>query len=98
MGDLLGPRINLESNLLISRCLSEILWKRKLTLAVGEVFVPIFVPNAVRVIVKWLFSFGPYGKTTLLLGNEVSGDTFWINNKKLSRISLWYMIKKGRQG
>ena len=82
LGDLLGPRINLESDLLIARLLSEILWKRKMTLAVGEVLCPIFVADAVKVIVKWLFSFGPYGKVTLLLGSQVSGDTFWVANKK----------------
>src|SRR4030042_3840225 len=31
VGDLLGPRINLASDLLIKRLLSEILWKRKMT-------------------------------------------------------------------
>lgn len=82
VGDLLGPRINLESDLLIARLLSEIIWKRRLTLAVGEVLFPIFVADAVRVIVKWLFSFGPYGKVILLLGSEVSGDIFWNANKK----------------
>ena len=83
IGDLLGPRINFESDLLISRCLSEIIWKRKLTLGVGEVFYPIFVADAVKLMVRWLFSFGPYGKETLLLGNQVSGNIFWNSNQKL---------------
>jgi len=82
VGDLLGPRINLESDLLMARLLSEILWKRKITLAVGEVLSPIFVADAAKIVVRWLFSFGPYGKATLLLGNQVSGDTFWVANKK----------------
>lgn len=82
IGDLLGPRINLNSNLLMPRCLSEILWKRKLTLAAGEPLTPIFVSDAAKVMVKWLFSFGPYGKVTLLLGSQISGGTFWISNKK----------------
>jgi hypothetical protein len=82
IGDLLGPRIDLESSLLIARSLSDILWKRKLSLPVGETFFPIFVADAVKVIIKWLFSFGPYGKVVFLLGSQVSSDTFWMDNKK----------------
>ena len=94
IGDLLGPRINFESDLLISKSLSEIVWKRKLTLAVGEVFYPIFVADLVKVIIKWLFSFGPYGKEILLLGNQISGDTFWNHNQKLvGRLELKYDTK-----
>ncbi|MCX6704162.1 MAG: hypothetical protein NTZ07_01830, partial [Candidatus Woesebacteria bacterium] len=83
LGDLLGPRIDLDSDLLIARSLSEMLWKRKLTLAVGETFYPIFIADAVRLIIKWLFSFGPYGKVVFVLGSQVSGDTFWSDNQKL---------------
>ena len=83
VGDLLGPRINLESDLLMPRVLSEIISKRKISLGVGEVFYPVFVSDAVKVLAKWLFSFGPYGKATLLLGSEISSDTFWNNNRQL---------------
>jgi len=83
IGDLLGPRINLEGGLLISRSFSEIVWDRKITLPVGEVFYPIFIADAAKTVAKWLFSFGPYGKAVLLLGNRVSGDTFWSANQKL---------------
>jgi len=94
VGDMLGPRINLESDLLMPRLLSEILWKRKITLAVGEVLSPIFVADAVRVVVRWLFSFGPYGKVTLLSGNQTSGDTFWVANKKyFENLELKYDLK-----
>ena len=82
-GDLLGPRIDLESNLLTPRVLSEIIGKRKLTLGIGEVFYPVFVSDAVKTVTRWLFSFGPYGKVTLLLGGEVSGDTFWRSNQNM---------------
>jgi hypothetical protein len=94
VGDVLGPRINFESDLLISKVLSEIIWKKKLTLAVGEVFYPIFVADAVKVLVKWLFSFGPYGKEILLLGNQVSGDTFWsVNQKLVGNLEIKYDTK-----
>jgi len=83
LGDLLGPRIDLDNDLLVSRAIAEIVQKRKLTLAVGEVFRPIFVADVVRIIVKWLFSFGPYGKEIVLSGSQISGDTFWNCNQKL---------------
>jgi len=95
IGDLLGPRINLNSELLVSRTLSEIIWDRKITLAVGEMFYPIFIADAVRTISKWLFSFGPYGKATLLLGSGVSGDTFWnVNQKLVGQLELKYNQKE----
>lgn len=76
-GDLIGPRIDFESNLLMPSLLYNAIWKRKINLPVGEVFYPMFIADAVRVIVKWLFSFGPYGKHILFLGNQISGDIFW---------------------
>lgn len=95
IGDLVGPRINLESDLTVNKTLSEILWKRIMTLGVGETFYPIFVPDAIRLLIRWLFSFGPYGKTTLLLGSQVSGDVFWKENKKhVGDLQLVYDSKK----
>ncbi len=82
IGDLIGPRIDLDSDLLMPTTLSEILWKRKMTIPVGEVFYPVFIRDAVTKVIKWLFAFGPYGKVTLLLGNQVSASTFWQNNRK----------------
>ncbi len=91
LGDLLGPRIDLDSDLLVARALNEILQNRTLTLGVGEIFYPVFVTDAVRTISKWLFSFGPYGKETFLIGPEISGTTFWKENEKLvSEINLQY--------
>ncbi len=94
VGDLLGPRIDLESDLLASRLLSEILYERKMTLAVGDVLFPIFIADAVKVIVRWLFSFGPYGKVVFLLGSQTSGDTFWnYNQKYVGDLKLKYDLK-----
>jgi hypothetical protein len=94
LGDLLGPRINLDSDLITPRLITEILWDRKLTMAVGQELFPIFVADAVKIIVKWLFSFGPYGKVVLLLGSRTSGDTFWEYNKKyFSDLGLKYDTK-----
>ena len=83
VGDLLGPRIDLESDLLVTSVLSESIQKRNLTLGVGEVFYPVFVSDAAKEIVKWVFSFGPYGRETFLLGSQVSGSTLWTEIKKI---------------
>lgn len=91
MGDLFGPRLDIESDLLPGRALSEILANGKLSLAVGEVIYPVFVGDAARTVTKWLFSFGPYGKTIFLLGTPVSGTDFWAANKRIvENIKLQY--------
>lgn len=83
VGDLLGPRLDLDSNLLIARSIKRILTERELVLPVGEVFYPLFVSDVARMIGKWIFSFGPYGKESFLLGSQVSGTSFWKENEKL---------------
>lgn len=83
VGDLLGPRIDLNSNLKATNALKEILSRRTLTFPVGEVLYPMFVADAARQIVKWLFAFGPFGKETLLLGADTSVNYFWQTNVKL---------------
>jgi hypothetical protein len=82
VGDLVGPRIDLESDLLLPSLITEMLTKRTLTLGVGEILYPIFIADAARIIVKWLLSFGPYGKDTFLLGRQVSSTDFWKQNLK----------------
>ena len=62
LGDLLGPRLDLSSDLLMSSSLNEIIRERKLSVSIGEIFCPVFVPDVIRLIVKWMFAFGPYGK------------------------------------
>lgn len=72
LGDLLGARIDLESNLLFPSLLKSACNSFILKVGFGERFYPIFVSDVAKLIVKWLFSFGPYGKETLLLGDEIS--------------------------
>jgi hypothetical protein len=94
VGDLLGPRMDLQSSLLAPRILTEVIAKRKITLGIGEIFYPVFISDAVRVVIKWLFSFGPYGKVTLLLGNPTSGDVFWqVNRQLVGELQLKYNSK-----
>lgn len=82
LGDLVGPRIDLESDLLLPSLIREMLTKRTVTLGVGEILYPIFIADAARTIVKWLLSFGPYGKDTFLIGHQVSSTDFWKQNQK----------------
>lgn len=82
LGDLIGPRIDLESDLLLPSLVREMLTKRTVTLGVGEILYPIFIADAARTIVKWLLSFGPYGKDTFLIGRQISSTDFWKQNLK----------------
>jgi hypothetical protein len=77
LGDLLGPRIDLNYNLRISTLILEAIREREISLGVGEIFYPTFAPNAARQIVKWIFSFGPYGREVFMLGQEESAGSLW---------------------
>lgn len=91
VGDILGPRIDLNSNLLMAQLFNEALLRRSMTLAVGEMFYPLFVTDIVRQINKWLFSFGPYGRELFLLGTSVSATSYWQENAKIvSDLKLKY--------
>jgi len=83
LGDVFGPRMDFESDLFISQSVGEILYKRKLSVEISELFYPIFVSDAAKVVSKWLFSFGPYGKQIFVLGPETSTSNFWKVNKKI---------------
>lgn len=80
VGDLMGSRIDLESNLLLPTLINEMMEKRSVTLGVGEIFYPTFIADAAKNIVKWLLSFGPYGKEIFLLGRQISSGDFWKQN------------------
>lgn len=89
VGDLLGPRIDLESDLKMPKYIRNIIDSRSIDYPIGEVLYPIFVSDAAKQIVRWLFSFGPYGKQTFLLGSEISMSTFWqVNNRLVGNIKI----------
>lgn len=77
LGDLFGPRIDLDSDLKSPSYLTDILRVKKIAIPVGDLSYPLLVSDAAKQIVKWLFAFGPFGRETLLLGPEVSTDVFW---------------------
>lgn len=94
LGDIIGPRIDLTSDLLLPKLISESLNYRSMTMGVGEILYPIFVADAAKTIVKWLLSFGPYGKETFLLGHQTSSTEFWKQSSKfLPNLKVLYDTK-----
>jgi hypothetical protein len=83
LGDLLGPRMDLESDLLVPRCIRRMFQNKEIRLGIGEIFYPLFVADAVRAIVRWMFSFGPYGREIFLLGPATSTSNFIQKNQAL---------------
>lgn len=94
VGDLMGPRIDLESDLLLPTLINEMAVQRTVTLAVGEIFYPVFIADAAKTIVKWILSFGPYGKEIFLLGHHISSSDFWKQNiKSFPDLKIFYNTK-----
>lgn len=80
LGDIIGPRIDTSSPLLINKVIKNILDNQKMEIAIGELFYPIFVLDVAKKIFEFMFSFGPYGKTILLLGKETPSRDVWKIN------------------
>lgn len=91
VGDMFGPRMDLDSDLMAAYMVSNIISNRRMKLGVGELIYPLFAPDVAKTIAKWLFSFGPYGKETLLLGPQTSGSVFWQENERIvGKVKLTY--------
>lgn len=83
IGDLLGPGIDIFSNLDIVKKINNALEKGKLTMGIGEIFFPILASSAAKTITKWAFLNESYGKTTFLIGPKVSSFDFWNSHLKI---------------
>ncbi len=95
LGDLLGPRLDKSSDLLMPNLIDSVYYKKKVSLAVGEVLHPIFISDAVRTLKRWLFSFGPFGKESLLVGPQISASDFWkVNSEIFPDIRIDYDVSK----
>lgn len=91
LGDLLGPRLDRESDLTINRTLLGSLNEGKFRIGVGELFYPLLASSAAREVVKWIFSFGPYGKEIFLVGDQVTPEELWGSlGKYIQGIELNY--------
>lgn len=75
--DLMGPRIDFDGTSRIGRVLLEVFETRSVTFGVGEVFYPSFAPSVAKLVSRWIFSFGPYGKEVFVLGTEISAPSLW---------------------
>lgn len=94
VNDLLGPRLDIRSDLFAPRLIGQIYSKRTANVPVGELLYPIFVNDAAKIISRWLFSFGPYGKESLLTGQQVSIATFLEECRRLvGEIKISYDAK-----
>lgn len=95
LGDIIGPRIDLDNDILIEKIIGDSMSKREVNITIGDVFYPIFVMDAVREVVKWVFSFGPYGKEVFLLGDQISGNELWqLIRKSVPDVRLTYNSNK----
>jgi len=91
IGDLIGPRLNLNSKLILSKTFNEILINNIMTVPVGETYYPLFVSDAAKLISKWLFSFGPYGKEMLVTGPQMPPELFWkLCLNKINNLQIKY--------
>jgi hypothetical protein len=77
VGDLFGPRMDLDSSSSVARIVEDVLFKKKVEVSLEDYVYPIPIPEAVNLIVRWLFSFGPYGEEIALLGPQVSTKEFY---------------------
>lgn len=76
VGDLIGPRLDLDSDLLVSRALGEILTARELALAVGEVISPVFCKRRSTCRDKMAFFFWTLRQSNLLTRESGFGYRF----------------------
>ena len=81
--DILGPRVDLDSDLTIASHIREMCVEKVFRPKIGEVFSPLFAGDVARQIVKWLFAFGPFGKEILLQGEEISSNAFWQESSRV---------------
>lgn len=82
LGDLFGPQIDLKSDLLLPSLINNMIDKRTLTLGVGELFSPILVSDASKVITRDISSLVFYGSKTFLMGKHTTSTDFWKQNVK----------------
>lgn len=82
LGDLLGARIDIQSSLCLPTLLRDVLGRGILEVNKEEVFYPLFISEATKTLLRWLFSFGPYGKKTYLLGTPLSAQGLYGELKR----------------
>ncbi|MFC1626042.1 DUF4012 domain-containing protein [Patescibacteria group bacterium] len=72
LGDLLGARFDIQSNLLLPSVFRKIFTEGVMKIEKDLILYPLFVADASQTLIRWIFSFGPYGKKAFLLGSALS--------------------------
>ncbi len=72
LDNLFGPRMELDERSRISQVVSSAVKKEKIKVFEEEKISPVYMGDAAKLIVKWLFSFGPYGEVTSISSSRVS--------------------------
>ena len=72
LDNLFGPRMELDERSRISQVVGSAVKKEKIKVSEGEKISPVYMGDAAKLIVKWLFSFGPYGEITSVSSSGVN--------------------------
>ncbi len=72
LDNLFGPRMDLDEASRISQLIGSAVRKEKIKIFEKEKISPVYMGDAAKLIVKWLFSFGPYAEITSISSNGES--------------------------
>ncbi|MCX6705896.1 MAG: DUF4012 domain-containing protein [Candidatus Woesebacteria bacterium] len=68
--NLFGPRMGIDERNRISQVIGVVIKKGKIKIFEGERISLVYMGDAAKLIVKWLFSFGPYGEVVSISSNK----------------------------
>jgi len=72
LDNLFGPRMELDERSRISQVVGSAVKKEKIKVQEKEKISPVYMGDAAKLIVKWLFSFGPYGEVASISSSRVN--------------------------
>jgi len=72
LDNLFGPRMELDERSRISQVVGSAVKKEKIKVSEMEKISPVYMGDAAKLIVKWLFSFGPYGEAVSISSSRVN--------------------------
>lgn len=72
LDNLFGPRMELDERSRISQVVGSAVRKEKIKISEREKISPIYMGDVAKLIVKWLFSFGPYGEVASISSSRIN--------------------------
>lgn len=78
LDNLFGPRMEINNESRISQILLSAINNKKIKLYRGEKLHPLYLKEAAKVVIKWLFSFGHYGEVVVLSAQAISTTDFCV--------------------